>query len=227
MTALRRRYTVWWFIGGVLAVVCLGIGLGGVQASAATSATSAGSGPATVSGSTGDSNAPAATPTVPSCPSQYQITQVGSGTPVSGTELVLGSQCDDCEVPITLPFQYNFYGQLFNSTTATANGQLDFGLPTDHSYNNYCLPDSNTNYAIFPYWHDLSMDISLQQCIDIGCGIYSSTTGVAPDRIFNLEYRALSLYTYSPIYFEVRLYEDQPRFDIVYTAVDSEHPNVT
>ena len=213
-------------MGGVLAVglLCLGIGLGGMQASAASPR-----GSAAAQGGTGRTaalpNPPPPTP--PSCPSQYQIVQVGSGTVVSGTELVLGSQCDDCEVPISLPFQYNFYGQLYDAATATVNGQIDFGVPTDHSYNNYCLPDPNTNNALFAYWHDLTTDVSLQQCIDIGCGIYSSTTGVAPDRIFNLEYRAISLYTYSPIYFEVRLYEDQPRFDIIYTALDTETPNAT
>ncbi|MFL5732823.1 MAG: dockerin type I repeat-containing protein [Chloroflexia bacterium] len=243
MTASRPKQTLWWFLGGVLAVVCIGFGLGSVQALAAAP------GYSVVAGGAGGAGMPSAYrpvadapkgvlvssgasmqsgPSVPnSCPGNYQIVQVAAGAPVSGTNLVLGSQCDDCEVPITLPFQYNFYGRSFLTPTVAINGQIAFDSPSDHSYTNYCLPDANTNYAILPYWRDVSMDIGLQQCIDIGCGIYTSTTGTAPSRIFNIEYRAISLFTYTPIYYEVRLYESQVRFDIIYYTIDSDAPNAT
>jgi hypothetical protein len=149
---------------------------------------------------------------------------------VSGTALLSGSQCDDCDVAVSLPFPYTLYDQTFTTARLSTNGQLDFGSPADHSYYNECLPDAMTGYAIFPYWRDLSMDNSsqgLQQCIDIGCGVYTSVSNSAPNRVFNIEYRAISLHTYQPVYFELRLYEGQTRFDVVYTRLDSDSPNAT
>src|SRR5438477_10321849 len=125
MATLRRRYGVWWFIGGVVAVVCLGIGLGSLRASAAAPSSPVRNAGASRSLSTEarpeavaanknksagekvSTGSPADLTTrydPSSCPGNYQIVQVGSGTEVSGTNLILGSQCDDCEVPITLPF---------------------------------------------------------------------------------------------------------------------------
>src|SRR5438034_3185971 len=40
----------------------------------------------------------------PSCPQNYTITRLSSGTVVSGTTFVSGSDCDDCSVRVTLPF---------------------------------------------------------------------------------------------------------------------------
>src|SRR5207302_11174161 len=91
------------------------------------------------------------------CPQNYAITQVGAGTAVSGTVLLSGSQCDDCAVPVTLPFPYTLYNQTFTTANVSSNGQVDFGSPADYTFNNLCLPDPDTSYAIFPYWRDLSM----------------------------------------------------------------------
>src|SRR5207253_7559010 len=104
------------------------------------------------------------------------------------------------------------------------------GTPIDRGFTNLCLPDPNSNYAIFAYWHDMSTDGSvggLQQCIDIGCGVYTSVSGSSPNRIFNIEWRAISLYTFSPIYFEVRLYENQQKFDVIYSLLDVDSINAT
>src|SRR5438105_2075153 len=49
------------------------------------------------------------------CTPNYTITQTENVTPVVGTDLVTGSQCDDCAFNIALPFSYSLYGQSFNS----------------------------------------------------------------------------------------------------------------
>src|SRR5438552_8965894 len=125
------------------------------------------------------------TPTItPNCPQNYTITQVSSGTVVSGTTLLVGSQCDDCYVLANLPFTYYFYNQPFNTVNVTSNGALVFGGQVDFGYTNSCLPDPvPSDNSIFALWADLNMDIDLQQCIDIGCGVFTSVSGNAPDRI--------------------------------------------
>src|SRR5204863_7640635 len=57
-----------------------------------------------------------------------------------------------------------------------------------------------------------------------GGGIFTSLVGVTPNRIFNVEWRTC---LYSPngctgvtVNFEVRLFEGQDRFDIVYGQID-------
>jgi hypothetical protein len=53
-------------------------------------------------------------------------------------------------------------------------------------------------------------------------GVFTSTTGVAPNRVFNIEWRA-GYYpnTTVTLNFEIRLFEGQGRFDIVYGAIPS------
>src|SRR4051794_27294936 len=48
------------------------------------------------------------------CLSNYQITQSEGATPVAGTTLVAGSQCDDCLFSIALPFPYTLYNHSFS-----------------------------------------------------------------------------------------------------------------
>src|SRR3954453_4909176 len=172
-------------------------------------------------------NSPTITPTgtvTPNCTQHYTITRISSGTVVSGTTFVTNSDCDDCRVLINLPFTYYFYDQPFNTVNATSNGLLGFTGSVDYGYVNTCIPDPLvTTNVIYAYWRDLDMDSMLEQCIDLGCGVYTSVSGSAPNRIFNIEWRAVGLAgpnPFMPIYFEVRLYEGQQKWDIVYSHVD-------
>lgn len=168
----------------------------------------------------------AAPATPEGCPLDYTINQSFGGVITNpGANLVSGSQCDDCGANITLPFPYTLYNQTFTDLTATSNGQLDFGSPADRSYNNTCLPDPYTNYAIIPMWTDLSMIADDTHCnyypgYPRNCGIYTLVTGTSPDRVFHIEYRAIHWDTYGPVHFEVLLYENQAKFDIVYAELN-------
>ncbi|MFL5734776.1 MAG: dockerin type I repeat-containing protein [Chloroflexia bacterium] len=149
------------------------------------------------------------------CPPNYDIVRTEGAAPVPGTDLVTGSQCDDCTFPINLPFAYSVYGQSFTSVVASSNGQLDFGPTADAGFAISCLPDTRTSYAIFAYWLDLNM---IQSANCTGCGVYTSVSGSAPNRTFNIEYRAVTFSGGNSVNFTVILYEGQDHFDVVYTT---------
>ena len=57
---------------------------------------------------------------------------------------------------------------------------------TDTTFTNQCLPWPTThNYTIFPYRDD-------QYLVNSGFGIFTSISGAATNRIFNIEWRARS-----------------------------------
>jgi hypothetical protein len=72
---------------------------------------------------------------------------------------------DQLSTNINLTFNFNFYGQTFDSARMATNGCLHFGLGTGNiNYNNYCgdyTPDPITSqytYTMFPFWTDLIRD---------------------------------------------------------------------
>ena len=72
-----------------------------------------------------------------------------------------------------------------------------------------CLPWATHDYSIYPYWDDLYL-------VNSGFGIFTSTSGTAPNRIFNIEWRSQYFPGSGSANFEVRLYEGQGRFDVIY-----------
>src|SRR4029079_7832047 len=106
---------------------------------------------------------------------------------VPGTEDI-GNHCDDCMTTIQLPFTYNFYGQPFNAANVSTNGNLQFTSNNPVS-SGLCIPESLFNNAIVAYFEDLDTRTSGGYgCAS--CGIFSSVSGTAPNRIFNIEWRA-------------------------------------
>jgi hypothetical protein len=140
----------------------------------------------------------------------YTITSSTGVALVPGTTDI-GNHGDDVVTTISLPFTWAFYGRNMVTASLSSNGNLQFSS-TDNSYNNTCLPYGTFNYAILPLWDDLQTDLS-------GGGIFTSTSGSAPNRIFNIEWRANYLSSGLLANFEIRLYEGQSRFDIVYSEV--------
>ena len=163
---------------------------------------------------------PTITPTPDVCGPNSNYTIVFSGgTIVPGTTLVPDSQCDDCTVPLGLPFTYNFYGVPYNVATATDNGILAFVQNTS-TFANECLPYPFVSNAIMPHWDDTLTTPA-------GDGIYTSLTGTAPNRIFNIEWRTSYFAGGGVANYEVRLYEGQDRFDLVYGVVDNQGISAT
>ena len=186
-------------------------------------------GPGAITDTSGNPNAAfTGNYTVQGCPpNQYSITN-GTDAIVAGITDT-GNHCDDCDTLISLPFPFMLYGTTYSNVNVNSNGRLDFMCANEPNgfNNNSCLPVSpnqcSYDYTIFALWHDLRTDLGLSGCSTWtnGCGIFTSISGTAPNRIFNIEWHAVRYF--SNVYtadFEVRLYENDPgqRFDIIYGA---------
>src|SRR5439155_26568188 len=111
------------------------------------------------------------------------------------------------------PFSFHFYGQPYSSFNFVANDNLPFV-----SIYYLFLHDALPIYTALPYWDDLVTNNG-SNCASYpsGCGIFTSVSGAAPNRVFNIEWRAAYFGGTGSANFEVRLYEGQPsRFDFVY-----------
>jgi hypothetical protein len=169
--------------------------------------------------------------TVGGCPpSQYVITN-GADAIVPG-DTDIGNHIDDGDTFVALPFSFQLYDQTYNGVNVSSNGRLDFVVANEPGgYISACLPPPPNvgpyDFTVFPLWSDLCTDNTPGNCGGdncTGCGIFTSVSGSAPDRIFNIEWRTVpyaSGDTAPTENFEVRIYEnggpDQNlRFDVVY-----------
>ena len=160
-------------------------------------------------------------------PCQYTIT-FGNNTIVPGTTDT-GNHCTWCDTMINLPFPFVLYDQTFNAVMVNSSGRLDFVCNNEPSnYTETCLPAPPNNcpfdYTIFALWAEWSTDIGATECSTWpnGCGIFTSVSGAAPNRIFNIEWHAVSRDSQGvTANFEVRLYENSPnkRFDVIYGVI--------
>jgi hypothetical protein len=157
-------------------------------------------------------------PTVQTTSTRYEVMQT-TGALVPGTTQVTGfANTDDGTAPITLPFSYILYDQTFTTANISTNGNIQFNSNSnDYGQGDVCMPLAQFNYAILPHWGDLTIGGANE-------GVFTSITDPDGDpntanRIFNIEWRA-SLIGNAPgsLDFEVRLYEDQSRFDFVYAT---------
>src|SRR5438105_3062133 len=168
---------------------------------------------------------PTPTPSPTATCSQYTITS-GTDTIVPGTTDA-GSHCDDCITTVALPFSFQLYGNNYSSVNLSSNGNAQF-VTTDSSFVSVCIPWAAHDFAILPLFQDLRTDAALSGCSTYpggSCGIYYSTSGTAPNRIFNIEWRAVLFgNNNSRENFELRIYENSlatnKRFDVVYGEIN-------
>jgi hypothetical protein len=126
---------------------------------------------------------------------------------------VPGTNCDDCSVAVALPFSFPFYDGVFNSVNVSSNGNIQFGS-SNTTFTNSCLPTAIFNGAALPYWDDLYM-------VPAGQGVYTSTSGIAPDRVFNIEWRASYFPGAGSANFEVRLHETSGQIEFIYGVISN------
>jgi len=129
---------------------------------------------------------------------------------VAATNFVQGSNVDDGTFNLVLPFTYSLYGIPYTSVNASSNGNLQFQT-ADTAYSNACLPDTTLGAAIMPHWDDLLLTSG---------GIYTSVTGTAPNRTFNIEWRGGFFGTTGRVDFEVQLLEGSSAFHVIYGTID-------
>src|SRR5215469_13319836 len=173
--------------------------------------------PDTASGLVVNTTAPA-----PGC-TDY-LTSTGTDTIVPGTDDT-GNHCDDCATAITFLFPVSVYGQTFTTANVASNGSLDLiGAQAPFTHGCQTLPNILWTMAIFPYQDDLRTDnLGFTGCAAFPggtCGVFTATTGSAPNRNFYVEWRAVHFAdTTTSVNFEVVFHEnDTTRFDVIYGA---------
>ena len=158
---------------------------------------------------------PSCKPAVCGVGSDYLVSSE-AGAFVNGSTDI-GNHCDDCTTLVNLPFSVEFYGTNYSSLRASSNGNVQFTGNTN-TFSNFCLPAATVGDAIFPYWDNLLTD-------QAGDGIFTSTTGIAPNRAFNIEWDACvrqvggGCVAAGDVNFVLRLFEGQHRFEIIYNVV--------
>jgi subtilisin family serine protease len=159
---------------------------------------------------------PTSTPT-PCGPNGNYIYSVSTGATIVPGTTDTGNHCDDCDTVVTLPFSYTLYDQTFSSVAVGSNGHLTFGTNYIY-YDTTCMPIAGVTYAIGPYWADqCTGPCDPSTCT--GCGIFTSVSGTAPNRIFNIEYRTNYYGTNIALDYEVRLFEGQNHFSVIYRSI--------
>ena len=127
------------------------------------------------------------------------------------------------------PSRSQLYDQTFNGVNVSSNGRLDFVCINEPGgFAAACLPPPAIlcpfDYTIFAPWSDYRTDIVGEGCANFasGCGIFTSVSGSAPNRIFNIEWRTVYFADHNQTAnFEVRLYENNAdkRFDIIFGTI--------
>ena len=106
----------------------------------------------------------------------------------SGTYDDNTSECDDCTTEVGIGFDFNFYGEEYNSLWISSNGLLSFLSDDDYCCEGESLTDGSYEAVIAVIHTDIDPD----ECDD--CGIYYSTQGEAPNREFVVSWHYVSNY---------------------------------
>jgi hypothetical protein len=140
-----------------------------------------------------------------------------------------GNHCAWCDTLISLPFPFVLYEQTFTTLNVTSSGRLDFVCNNEPAgYTETCPPAPPNNcpydFTIFALWHEWYTGTGATGCSSWanGCGIFTSISGSAPNRVFNIEWHVVDRENDSQTgNFEVRLYENDPdkRFDVIYGSI--------
>jgi len=185
---------------------------------------------------------PTATATPSACGPTASPTPTPSGTPggcqytfTTGTDPIVpgttdtGNHIDDGDTAVALPFSFQLYDQTYNSVNVNSNGRLDFVCINEPGgFASECLPATPNicpfDYTIFGPWSDFRTDAQSGCSSFPGgtCGIFTSVSGTAPNRVFNIEWRAVYFATpTATANFEIRLYENNPdkRFDVIFGTI--------
>ena len=142
----------------------------------------------------------------------YSFT-LGTDTFVPGVD-DLAPNCDDCLVPVTLPFPVTLFGTSYTSAQAGSNGSLQFGT-ANATFEITCSPFgvAATTDVLAPYWVD--------QTTFEPNSIFTTTTGSAPNRIFYIEWRSVYFADSAiALNYEIALFENgSPPFEYIYNTI--------
>ena len=129
----------------------------------------------------------------------------------------LGLDCDDCGADVPLPFAVQLYDQSFATTIHVgSNGHATLGSFSD-TFGITCSPFgvAGTTYALGPYWGDQTVFAA------DGHGVFTTTTGSAPNRIFYIEWRSKYFGSPDELNYEIAIHEDcNPPFEYIYNTIN-------
>lgn len=134
------------------------------------------------------------------------------------TTLVPGTSEDDDSEPLPLPFPITVDGQTFaGPMRVSTNGFLipDGSTVGATELDNEALPSALMSSMVAPYWDDLTLT-------GAGNGVFTSTTGAAPDRTFAVEWRGKTFSGGTPVSVEATFRESSPRITFSYGAVKND-----
>jgi hypothetical protein len=171
-----------------------------------------------------------ASPTPTATPGGCQYTFTTGTDGIVPGETDIGLHTDDGDTFIALPFSFQLYDQTYNGVHVSTNGRLDFVCVNEPGgFASACLPAPDNicpfDFTVFPLWSDYRTDIGLSGCSNFPagtCGIFTSVSGTAPNRVFNIEWRTVYFNDETmTANFEARLYENDPnkRFDFIFGSV--------
>ncbi|MDQ2808602.1 MAG: S-layer homology domain-containing protein [Chloroflexota bacterium] len=165
---------------------------------------------------------PTASPTVVCQGVTYLTTTTAAATLVPATNDT-GNHCDDCTTGVTFPFPVTFYGTPYPSANVSSNGNLQFTSTNGSVYGPPapCLPITPNNAGvfgptIFPYFDDFLTD-----AMTMTHGIFTATTGTAPNRQFVVRWQTTYFNHTGDANFEILFNESSPTISILYGADDN------
>jgi len=148
----------------------------------------------------------------------------GAAIPAGGVLVSAATQADDATATTTTPFAFTVYGTPVASgqtILVSTNGNVQFAAAGTNAYLNATLPISATAGTgvtgtfpaaaptLFPYWDDLNLAGAAN-------GVYTSTTGVAPNRIYTIEWRGVTFTGSNAVNFAVQFQENSDQFSYIY-----------
>jgi hypothetical protein len=143
----------------------------------------------------------------------YTITY-GVGTPEPVTNLVPGSQCDECTTVAALPFPVALYDGIYSTVILGSNGTMGFVSNTNPP-NNLCTLHPDMNTAILPFHTNLTTDVSV---CGPDCGWYMQTRSVGGEQVVDFKIQAMQVYSPgigSPVIWTYRVHQSYDPVDEV------------
>lgn len=120
---------------------------------------------------------------------------------------------DDGSAPVTLPFTFEFYGQVYSQVRMQSNGALTFGSGDDLGATHTCPVTTSNAPSIYPLWMDLDPSSGGQ--------IYAASTGNEPERVFVLEWFGVPRFGGGGfVTLEVKLFETDDHIEFHYQDLD-------
>ena len=150
----------------------------------------------------------------------YSCTDVHTGCPFNpvdtgagGTPVVLG---DEDVMQVELPFNFSFFTNRYTSVNVSDNGCLGFSGGVAPFKSNPILNQATFDNMIAMWWIDFDPSH--------GGSLRTTTIGVAPTRVFIVDYDDVPYYTGGSIAterntFQVKLFEDRSRIEVHYASM--------